>query len=265
MNITDFKRKKNTGQKITVLTCYDFSAAQLIEQTAIDCVLVGDSAAMVVHGHPSTTHANMAMMTLHTAAVARGIKTKFILADLPFLSHRMGLNHTMQQVQALIQSGAHAVKLEGAGESNLNTIKHIVDSGIPVMGHLGLTPQAIHALGGHKVQGKQQVAAALIKQQAHDLEQAGCFAIVLECIPAQLAAAITQELSIPTIGIGAGNQTDGQVLVWQDLLGFNTHFKPKFLKHFANLEHIITTSIAQYVSEVQLRQYPNTEHEYQGA
>lgn len=261
MNVLDFKRKKERGEKITFLTCYDYSSAKLIEKTAVDCILVGDSAAMVIHGFTSTTHATMAMMTMHTAAVARGSQSKFIVADLPFLSYRKDIATTMDNVQDLIQAGAHAVKLEGA-DDNIATIEHIVKSGIPVMGHIGLTPQAVHALGGHKVQGRQSKAATAIFKQAKQLQQAGCFALVLECIPSDLAAAISKELAIATIGIGAGNQTDGQVLVWQDFLGFDTSFKPKFLKHFANLDSHIDSAINQYVEEVHKQHYPNHEFEY---
>jgi len=261
MNILDFTRKKQLGKKITMLTCYDYSSAQLIEQSNADCILVGDSAAMVMHGYPSTTHATMGMMTMHIAAVAKGSKSKFIIGDLPFLSYRTSLSETMHNVKSLMQAGAHAVKLEG-GDGNYETISHIVQSGVPVMGHLGLTPQAIHQLGGHKVQGKSADTADKIKRQALALEKAGCFAVVLECVPTQLAAEITQQLNIATIGIGAGEKTNGQVLVWQDMLGLQMELKPKFLKHFATLQPTVIDAINNYVDEVNSVQYPSPEYAY---
>jgi 3-methyl-2-oxobutanoate hydroxymethyltransferase len=217
---------------------------------------------MAVHGHETTIMATMEMMVMHTAAVARGLKQQFLITDLPFLCHRSSMNQTIQHVKQLLQAGAHAIKIEGADADVCQTIHHLVTSGIPVMGHIGLTPQSVHQLGGYKVQGKEQDQAAILLQQAHALEEAGCFAIVLECIPQQLAKTITQALSIPTIGIGAGNHTDGQVLVWHDMLGLQTHFKPRFLKQFAQGKEIFLAAINAYVEEVQQNHFPAVEHTF---
>lgn len=261
MNILDFQKAKAAQRKISMITCYDAVSARIVEQTAIDCILVGDSVSVVVHGYPDTTHATLPMMILHTKAVAKGTK-KFIVGDLPFLSYRKSLSDTMDAVGELIQAGAHAVKLEGA-DSNLSTIRHIVGSGIPVMGHIGLTPQSVLVLGGHKVQGKAQAQAEALLEQALALQEAGCFALVLECIPPALAKTITEALDIPTIGIGAGPDTDGQVLVWHDLLGFDPSFKPKFLKQYADGYSLIHSALENYHQEVKNQHYPVLEqHTY---
>ena len=262
MNITHFLQKKQANVKVTMLTCYDFASAQIINQTCVDCVLVGDTVSMVVHGHDNTTKATMEMMCLHTNSVARGISKKFIVSDLPFMSYRYSQRDTLKNVASLIQAGAHAVKLEGADETNLSMIKAITNSGVPVMGHIGLTPQSIHALGGNKVQGKSQQVAERLHQDAINLEKAGCFAIVLECIPTALAKKITHDLSISTIGIGAGQHTDGQVLVWHDMLGIQTQFSPKFLKRYARLDDIMIDAIDNYVSDVHEQAFPSLEHSY---
>lgn len=261
MNCIDFQLMKQQGQKITMVTCYDFWSAQIIENSNIDCVLVGDSVAMVVHGHETTIPATVDLMCLHITAVARGIKKKFIIGDLPFLSYRKNLVKTMCAVEKIMHAGAHAIKLEGA-DGNEKLISHIVKSGVPVMGHLGLTPQAIHQLGGFRVQGKQADAAEKIIQQARSLEAAGCFAIVLECVPAELAKIITKQLTIPTIGIGAGMHVDGQVLVFHDLIGISNSFKPKFLKTYCNGFDLIQQALNQYSNEVKQNLYPTIEHCY---
>lgn len=263
MNIHDFKHKKQANQKITMITCYDFAMAQVIEKTLVDCVLVGDSVSMVMHGLPDTTKATMPMMEMHTAAVARGIKTKFIVADLPFLSYRKSLMDTIDNVQRLIHAGAHAVKLEGA-QGNLEIIQHLHESGVPVMGHLGLTPQFIHQLGGYKVQGKEKQHAQLLLKQAQQLEEAGCFALVLECVPLKLAQEISKKLRIPTIGIGAGPHTDGQVLVLQDLLGMQDNISPKFVKNYLAGNNLLQQAINTYVEEVHSLAFPAVDqHCYQ--
>ncbi len=262
MTIHDFKRKKKQLEKISMLTCYDFPSAQLIAQTPIDAILVGDSVAMAVHGHATTVMATMDMMCLHTAAVSRGLGQQFLISDLPFLSYRLSLADTMRQVTQLMQAGAHAVKLEGADAEVLGTIHHLVQAGVPVMGHLGLTPQSVHQLGGHRVQGKQTEQAQRLLDQACALEQAGCFAVVLECIPQALAQRITQRLAIPTIGIGAGMHTDGQVLVWHDLLGLNSAFQPRFVKQFAPGGPMILDAIHNYVAEVQQHTFPTAEQAF---
>lgn len=261
MNILDFYNKKKLGEKITMVTCYDFTSAKMLAKTSIDCLLVGDSVAMVMHGYKDTTHATLEMMIAHVAAVTRGAENKFIVGDLPFLSYRKSLSESISAAQSLIQAGAHAVKLEGA-EGNLNLIHHFTESGIPVMGHLGLTPQFVHLFGGFNVQGKQEKAAARLQDSALQLQKAGCFAIVLECIPKKLAKEISSSLSIPTIGIGAGPDTDGQVMVYQDLLGLQTEFKPRFVKHFVNGYDFLKGGIEQFIHAIHLGEYPQDEHSY---
>lgn len=261
MNVIELQKMKNSGRKISMVTCYDYSFACIIAQTNIDCVLVGDTSAMIMHGHPTTVHATVDVIALHTQAVVRGSANKFVIADMPFLSYRKGLLQTMRSVEKLMRAGACAIKIERA-EGSQATIRHIVDSGVPVMGHLGLTPQSVHQLGGFRVQAKQADAAQKIIDEAKQLQDAGCFAIVLECIPAQVAHTITQQLTIPTIGIGAGAAVDGQVLVLQDLLGMNQNFAPKFLKTYLNGFHLIQSALNQYDAEVKTQQYPTEEHSY---
>lgn len=262
MNILDFQKKKEANEKISMVTCYDYWSAKIIAETDIDCILVGDSLAMVMHGHDTTIPATIDVMALHVQAVARGAKNKWIVGDLPFLSFRKSLDSSMQAVEKLVQAGAHAVKLEGT-VGNLDLIHHIVASGVPVMGHIGLTPQSIHQLGGMKVQGKNAKNAAVLLEQAQSLEDAGCFAIVLECVPSLLAKEITTALAIPTIGIGAGPNTSGQVLVLHDLLGLNNAFKPKFLKKYVNGFEIMQQALQTYHNDVTELKYPDeVEHGY---
>lgn len=261
MNVLDFYEKKNRAEKICMVTCYDYTSARMLEKTAIDCLLVGDSVAMAIHGFADTVGATLQMMCLHTEAVRRGTENKFILADMPFLSYRKSLSKSVSAAQQLMQAGAHGIKLEGE-LGNIKLIQHLTESGIPVMGHLGLTPQSVHLLGGFKVQGKTLASANRIKESALALQEAGCFAIVLECVPSELAKDITQSLLIPTIGIGAGPFTDGQVLVFQDLLGLQTGFKPKFVKHFVNGYDYLKKGIESYVNSIKLGEYPQDEHCY---
>lgn len=261
--VKEFLQKKQNQQKISMITCYDYTSATIIDKTQIDCVLVGDTGGMLMLGHPDTTYTTLDEMLLFTRSVTRGLQTKFIIADLPFLTYRQSQSTTMQAVTALIQAGAHAVKLEGAA-GNIDTVKHIVESGVPVMGHLGLTPQHMHALGGFKVQAKTQTAHEQLIQQAHQLADAGCFALVLECIPWQLAKEISEALPIPTIGIGAGQYTDGQVLVLHDMLGLQTDLKPKFVKQYAQAAENHIDSINQYVADVRAQLYPTAEYAYEG-
>lgn len=263
MNIKEFTAKKAKSQKISLLTCYDYPSAIIASQSKLDAVLVGDSVAMVVHGYPTTIHATIEMMLLHTSAVARGIGEKFIISDLPFLEHKISPATTVINCQKLLRCGAHAIKIEGADDDTLKTIAHLTQSSIPVMGHLGLTPQAILKLGSYKVQGRKKVEHDEIVLQAKKLQDAGCFAIVIECVPTQLAAVITQSLDIPVIGIGAGSHTDGQVLVWHDLLGLQQDLKPKFVKIYCKAQAQFLDAINLYVSEVTKSCYPNDEHSYQ--
>ncbi len=260
--ILDFQKKKNASQKITMVTCYDYSFARIIQNTNVDCILVGDSLAQVMHGHSSTLKATAQLMALHTAAVVRGMKNKFIVADMPFLSTRKGLKHTMDCIDLVMKAGAHAIKIEGS-DGHIDLIKHIVQSGVPVMGHLGLTPQSIHQLGGHKVQGKKSEHALKISNDAAALEKAGCFSLVLECVPAVLAKQISADLQIPTIGIGAGSDTDGQVLVLQDMLGMNPDFHPKFLKKYLQGSDLIVNALNTYVTDVESAKFPQKEHTYE--
>lgn len=261
MSIQIFTQKKQLQEKIALLTCYDYSTAKIFNDSLLDALMVGDSAAMVMHGFQDTVRATLTMMKLHTAAVRRGAKDKFIISDLPFLSYRKSVSQSVSAAEVLLRAGAHAVKLEGAA-GNLALISHLVESGIPVMGHLGLTPQFVNVLGGYKVQGKTVAAAERLKQDALALQAAGCFALVLECIPATLAKEITQILNIATIGIGAGSDTDGQVLVMQDLLGLNLGFKTKFVKQFLNGSELISENVNAYVQSVKKREFPSYEHCY---
>jgi 3-methyl-2-oxobutanoate hydroxymethyltransferase len=261
MTVPDFRKKKAAGEKIAMVTCYDTTSALILNATSADCLLVGDSLGMTMLGFSSTLPVTVEMMALSTAAVARGARNKFIIGDLPFASYRKSLSESVAAATALMQAGAHAVKLEGAA-GNAETVKHLVESGIPVMGHIGLTPQFVNQLGGWRVQGKTEEGAKRLMAEALALEKAGCFAIVLECVPAKLAKAITRKLKIATIGIGAGRDTDGQVLVFQDLLGLNTAFKPKFVKHFINGAEIITNAIEEYADEVRTGKFPGDENSF---
>lgn len=261
MNILDFAKRKSSGEKISMVTCYDHWSAKILNASDIDTILVGDSLSMVMHGFDSTIHATIPMMAMHTAAVRRGAPNKFIVGDMPFLSVRRGLETAMDGVQALMQSGANCVKIEGA-EGQLDIMSHIVESGVPVMGHLGLTPQSLEALGGHKVQGRDEGTAARIIDQAEAVEAAGCFALVLECVPAPLGQSITDRIGIPTIGIGAGAGTDGQVLVLQDLLGMDPGFKPKFLRHYLDGRCRLETAINGYHADVLGGEFPSPAESY---
>ncbi|MBV9533161.1 MAG: 3-methyl-2-oxobutanoate hydroxymethyltransferase [Bradyrhizobium sp.] len=262
MNVLDFQKMKNERRKISMVTCYDYSSARTVAESNIDCILVGDSLAMVMHGHPPTLSATTAMMALHTAAVARRAPAKFIVADLPFLSYRKGLKDAMDSVQELMSAGAHAVKLEGV-RGHADIVRHIVESGVPVMGHLGLTPQSINLLGGMKVQARTDRAVEILAGQARELEEAGCFSLVLECVPSEAARKVTEFLKIPMIGIGAGPSVDGQVLVYQDVLGLIPGFKPKFLRVYANTFEVIQTALNAYDRDVKGGHFPSESESYE--
>jgi 3-methyl-2-oxobutanoate hydroxymethyltransferase len=261
MNVLEFQKMKDEGRKISMVTCYDYSSARAVAESSIDCILVGDSLAMTMHGFPNTLSATTSIMALHTAAVARGASSKFIVADLPFLSYRKGLKEAMDSVHELMSAGAHAVKLEGV-HGHAEIVRHIVDSGVPVMGHLGLTPQSVHALGGMKVQARTDAAVKILASEAGELEQAGCFALVLECVPTEAARQVTNLLKIPTIGIGAGPGVSGQVLVYQDLIGLNPGFKPKFLRTYANAFDTIQAALNTYDLDVKSGNFPNDSESY---
>lgn len=255
MNVLDFKKMRDANEKIVLSTCYSHWAAKLLNSSDVDALLVGDSVAMVEYGYDSTVKATIPMMVTHTEMVARGAPEKFVIADLPFLSYRQTLADTMQAVMALMQAGAHAIKLEGA-DGNLAIIEHIVASGVPVMGHIGLTPQFVHGLGGYRVQGRDQSAAERLWNEAQQLQQAGCFAVVLECVPRDVAEQITDALDIATIGIGAGHATSGQVLVFHDMLGFND-MKLRFVKRYHEGGEHIVAAMNTYASDVKSCLFPD--------
>jgi len=256
-----FLQAKCEGRKLSMVTCYDYTFARLLSQSAIDGILVGDSAAMVVHGHASTVSATVDLMRLHTEAVVRGAGDKFVIADMPFLSFRKGLAAALDAAQALMAAGAQAVKLEGVG-GHEDVIQRMVESGIPVMGHLGLQPQSVHLYGGFRVQGRSCEAAREMVSQAKKLEALGAFAVVLECIPAALGREITETLRIPTIGIGAGAGCDGQILVLQDLLGMNLDFQPKFARPFWHGSRGVLEAVANFNEAVKAGTFPALEESY---
>ncbi len=258
--VLEFKQMKMKGEKIAMVTVYDYTMARIFSETAIDCLLVGDSLAMVIHGFDSTVNATNQFMINHTSAVSRGAPHKFIIADMPFLSCRKGRKTAMKTVDALIKAGASAVKIEGV-RGNQEIISHIVESGVPVMGHLGLMPQFVHSLGGHRVQGNDEAKAKVVFEQALEIEHLGCFAVVLECLPHELTTQISRKLTIPTIGIGAGSGVDGQVLVAHDMFGL-TDMRPKFLKHYLNGKEMFSKALNNYCDEVKSGAYPLAEHSY---
>lgn len=261
-NVLDFARFKADGRKISVVTAYDAWSARLVARSLVDAILVGDSLAMVVHGHATTLPATVHLMALHTRAVATSSDGKFLIADLPFLSCRKGIPTAMSAVGSLVSSGAQAVKVEGV-DGHEDVIRHIVGSGVPVMGHLGLTPQSVHQLGGFRVQGRDDTAAAHLIRQAHALQDLGCFSIVLECVPADVAARITSELQLPTIGIGAGADTDGQVLVLQDLWGVDPNPSPRFVRRYVDGARVLTDALDRYDAEVKGVRFPGPEERYE--
>lgn len=261
MSSTDFLCAKAKGHKLSMVTCYDYTFARLLSKSAIDGVLVGDSAAMVMHGHPSTLSADAELMRIHTEAVARGASGKFIVADMPFLSFRKGPAAALDAAAVLMVAGAHAVKLEGV-DGHEDVIERLVQSGIPVMGHLGLQPQSVHAYGGFRVQGRDSESAGDIARQAATLEQLGAFAVVLECVPAQLARELSERLRVPTIGIGAGAGCDGQILVLQDLLGMNIDFRPKFARPFIDGARYVVDALERFDEAVKDGTFPSAEESY---
>ena len=254
-SILDFARAKRNHRPIAVVTAYDVLQARLLASSTVDALLVGDSAAMVVHGYPDTVHATLEMMVTHTAAVRRGAPEVLIITDLPFLSTRLGRDTATQAAGRLLQAGANAVKIEGAaGHGDL--IPHLIQSGIPVMGHLGLTPQSVNQFGGHRVQGRSPAAARRLRQESLLLEGLGVFALVLECVPAALARSLTQELRVPTIGIGAGAGTDGQVLVISDLLGMDPDFHPRFARRYLDGARLVTKALNAFSRDVRAGRFP---------
>ena len=255
-----FRQKKECGQAISMLTAYDYPTALAMDQAGVDSILVGDSLGMVVLGYENTLPVTMDEMLHHSRAVSRGAKSALLVGDMPFMSYQVSVEEAVRNAGRFLQNGGmDAVKLEG-GRERVNAIRAIVGAGIPVMGHLGLTPQSVHQLGGFRVQGKTAVAAQRLLEDALLLEEAGCFSMVLQSVPAQLATYISRHLFIPTIGIGAGAGCDGQVLVSHDLLGLFERFTPKFVKKYANLHAEMQKAFAEYIADVQNSQFPAAEH-----
>ena len=260
--VVTFKEAKVKGDKLTMLTAYDYSTAKLIDEAGVNSILVGDSLGNVVLGYEDTISVTMEDMIHHGAAVARGAKNALVVVDMPFMSYQTSVYDAVVNAGRLMKEGrAGAVKLEG-GVDVCPQIKAITAAGIPVVAHLGLTPQSINAFGGHKVQGKTGDAAKKILEDAKAVELAGAFALVLECVPAKLAELVTKSISIPTIGIGAGNVCDGQVLVYQDMLGMFSDFTPKFVRKFANVGEVMTEAFKAYIKAVGDGTFPGKEHEY---
>ena len=254
--------RKNSEKKITALTAYDFSFAKLLDNTEIDILLVGDSLGMVSQGHENTLSVTLEDVLYHTRSVKRGAHRALVVADMPFMSYQVSLEQAVTNAGRLIQEGhAAAVKLEG-GERMADRVHAIAQAGIPVMGHVGLTPQSVHQFGGYKIQGKTFLDSKQIKQDAKDLQKAGAFSLVLEGMPEELASEITQDLEIPTIGIGAGAKCDGQILVIHDLLGLNPDFSPKFVKHYAQLADVIQNAVSEFIGEVHSKAFPAPKHSY---
>jgi 3-methyl-2-oxobutanoate hydroxymethyltransferase len=258
MNIQQIKEMKQRGEKIAMLTAYDYATARIVDEASIPLILVGDSLGMVVLGYDSTIPVTMDIMLHHTRAVARAVKNAIVIGDMPFMSYQVSAEKALENAARFMQEGgAQAVKLEG-GVSVAATVKRIVDCGIPVMGHIGLTPQSIHQLGGFKAQGKTLEAARKLIQDALALEEAGAFAVVLETMPSELSQLISRQLSIPTIGIGAGAGCDGQVQVISDMLGLFTDFVPKHVKQYAHMADVMSGAIEQYAQEVKSGAFPTS-------
>ena len=253
---------KQKGEKISMLTAYDFTMARIVDAAGIDVLLVGDSASNVMAGNETTVPITLENMIYHTQCVVRGVDRALVIADMPFMSYQVTPKEALTNAGRLMkEAGAHAVKLEG-GRTVIDTIKKIVDAGIPVMGHLGLTPQSIYQFGTYKVRAKEQTEADQLIEDALKLQEAGVFALVLEKIPSRLSAQVTKQLDIPTIGIGAGQQCDGQVLVVHDMLGMNKNFSPRFLRRYADVESVITQAVQQYVEDVKTKDFPNENEQY---
>lgn len=260
--VSTFKKAKLEKKKLTMLTAYDYSTAKLIDESGINAILIGDSLGMVMLGYEDTLHVTVEDMIHHTRAVARGTKNALIISDMPFMSYQTSVYDAVKNAGRLVKEGyAHAVKLEG-GIEFCPQIKAIVEASIPVMAHIGLTPQSVNIFGGFKVQGKDEETARNLIEAAKAVEKAGAFSVTLEGIPAKLAQVITQSISIPTIGIGAGNGCDGQVLVYQDMLGLFSDFTPKFVKRYANIGAEMKAAFANYIEEVQEGVFPGQEHIY---
>jgi len=260
--ILDLKRKKEIGEKITMLTAYDYSMACVLDSAGVDVVLVGDSLAMVVLGHDSTVGVTMEEMIHHAKAARKGITRAFLVGDMPFMSYQVSDEDALRNAARFVkEAGCEAVKIEG-GKETVSRVKAITNAGIPVIGHIGLTPQSASKLGGYKVQGRSAISAARLVTDAVLLEKAGCCALILECIPAKLARKITRKLGIPTIGIGAGPDCDGQVLVTHDMLGHFDKFVPKFVKQYTRINEIILEAVKSFKQETESGLFPGEEHSF---
>lgn len=262
-NVTIFQRMKNDNEKIAMLTAYDYSTAQALEKAEIDAILVGDSLAMVALGYKDTYNITVDEMLIFIRAVAKGAKNSFIIGDMPFMSYNLSVEQGLDNASKMIKAGANAVKLEGCNEHILTLIKRCVESGIPVLGHLGFTPQLMNTIGGHKIQGKTVDSIELILESAKKLENAGCFGVVLELMPADSAKYITENLNIPTIGIGAGVECSGQIVVTDDILGKFTDFTPKFVKQYTNLFDIVSRGAEEYKNEVKNKEFPSNKESFE--
>ncbi len=253
---------KEAGERISMITAYDYSFAKIFDAAGIDIILVGDSASNVMAGHETTLPITLDQMIYHASSVVRGCHRSLIVVDLPFGSYQGNSKEALSStIRIMKETGGHAIKLEG-GEEILDSVKRIVSAGVPVMGHLGLTPQSIYKFGTYTVRAKEEAEAEKLKRDAIILQEAGCFAVVLEKIPAALAAEVSKNLSIPTIGIGAGNGCDGQVLVMHDLLGITTEFKPRFLRTYLNLNELVSGAVRQYIDDIKTRDFPNEKEQY---
>lgn len=260
--VNTFQRLKNNNEKITMLTAYDYSTAQVLEQAEIDGILVGDSLAMVALGYENTYNITIDEMLIFVKAVARGAKNSFIIGDMPFMSYNLSIAQGLENASKMIKAGASGVKLEGCNEHILSLIKRCVESGIPVLGHLGFTPQLMNTIGGHKIQGKTSEKIEEILKSAKKLEEAGCFAVVLELMPEDSAKYITEKLTIPTIGIGAGKYCSGQIVVTDDILGKFTDFAPKFVKKYTNLHDTVLNAVEEYIVEVKNELFPSEKESF---
>ena len=261
--VSTFQRLKDSGEKIAMLTAYDYSTAQVLDKAEIDAILVGDSLAMVVLGHENTYNITIDEMLIFIKAVARGAKNSFIIGDMPFMSYNLSVAQGLENAGKMISAGANAVKLEGCNEHIINLVKRCTESGIPVLGHLGFTPQLMNTIGGHKIQGKTSDKIETILDSAKKLQEAGCFGIVLELMPADSAKYITENLKIPTIGIGAGVNCSGQIVVIDDILGKFTDFTPKFVKKYANLHNEILKGVEAYKQEVKDGLFPSDKESFE--
>ena len=256
------QKMKSTGEKISMITAYDYSFAKIFDAAGVDVILVGDSASNVMAGHVTTLPITLDQIIYHASAVIRGVDRSLVVVDLPFGSYQSNSKEALASaIRIMKETGAHAVKLEGGAEV-IESASRILAAGVPVMGHLGLTPQSIYKFGTYTVRAKEEAEAEKLKADAKLLEQAGCFAIVLEKIPANLAKEVSESLQIPTIGIGAGRYCDGQVLVMHDMLGINTEFKPRFLRQYLNLHEQVTSAVHQYIKDVKSRDFPNENEQY---